>query len=82
LRAACVDLCGHGVRIRAMRARDIEAQVTIATLQRALDAAHQRNRELEETARAMNEKYTQALAERDTLEIRLHDSDAEARRRD
>jgi hypothetical protein len=29
----------------------------------------------------MNERYAQALAERDTLEIQLHDSDAELRRR-
>jgi hypothetical protein len=29
----------------------------------------------------MNERYAQALAERDMLDIQLHDSDAELRRR-
>jgi hypothetical protein len=59
----------------------VAALQTVATLQKALDAAHERNRELEETARAMNERYAQALAERDQLEIKLYADDGEARRR-
>jgi hypothetical protein len=59
-----------------------ELLVTVATLQKALDAAHETIREQQQAASAMNECYAQALAERDTLELRLHDSDAELRCRE
>jgi hypothetical protein len=58
-----------------------EFRATVATLQKALDAAHRRIREQERINAEMNERYAHALAERDTLEIQLHDSDAEPRRR-
>ena len=78
--AQSVQSCAGGNSSGMPVGRD-ELRATVATLQKALDLAHERIRQQEQTASAMNERYAQVLAERDTLEMRLHDSDAELRRR-
>jgi hypothetical protein len=62
--------------------RKTELAVTVATLQRALDAAQQRIREQEQNGAEMNRRYVEVQAQRDELEMRLLDQDAETRRRE
>jgi hypothetical protein len=76
---ASVDLFGPGATIRAMRQDDLRE--TVAMLQQALDRAHQRIREQEQAGAEMNRRFAEVQAQRDQLEMRLYDSDAEARRR-
>ncbi len=45
----------------------IEARQTISTLQRALDVANARNRELEGVAAKVNERLVQTIAEYDAV---------------
>jgi hypothetical protein len=46
-----------------------------------LDAAHERIREQEQNGAEMNRRFADVRAQRDELEMRLLDQDAETRRR-
>ncbi len=60
--------------------RKTELAVIVATLQRALGAAQQRIREHEQNGAEMNRRFVEVQAQRDELEMRLLDQDAETRR--
>jgi chromosome segregation ATPase len=71
----CVGFLDGGVTIRAMRTARadplLDAQVTVATLQSALNRAQGRIHELETTCASMAERMSVATERAEHLEMRL-----------